>query len=82
MWFANVFSHSVSWLSFHFLEIFNFDEIQFIYFFVFCYLYIGIVKDLAGGGEPCRAAYGILVPCPGIEPVPVHWKHGVLSTGL
>ena len=24
---------------------------------------------------------GILVPRPGIEPVPLHWEHGVLATG-
>ena len=27
------------------------------------------------------AACGILVPQPGIEPVPLHWEHGVLTTG-
>ena len=27
------------------------------------------------------AACGILVPWPGIDPCPLHWKHGVLTTG-
>ena len=30
---------------------------------------------------PRLAAYGILVPGPGIEPVPLQWKRGVLTTG-
>ena len=25
---------------------------------------------------------GILVPQPGMEPAPLHWKHGFLTTGL
>ena len=28
-----------------------------------------------------HVACGILVPQPVIEPVPLHWKHGVLTTG-
>ena len=30
---------------------------------------------------PCCVAWGILVPWPGIEPVPLPWKRGVLTTG-
>ena len=32
---------------------------------------------------PYQVAYGILIPLPGIEPMhPLHWKQGVLATGL
>ena len=31
---------------------------------------------------PCPKARRILAPQPGIEPVPLHWKHRVLTTGL
>ena len=30
---------------------------------------------------PPLAACGILLPQPGIEPMPLQWKHGVLTTG-
>ena len=30
---------------------------------------------------PCITAFGILVPQPGIEPVPLHWKHGLVTIG-
>ena len=29
-----------------------------------------------------HSAWGILVPWPGIKPMPPKWKHGVLTTGL
>ena len=32
--------------------------------------------------NPCCAACGILVPWPGIEPAPLHWKRRVLTSGL
>ena len=29
----------------------------------------------------CHTACGILIPQPGIKPCPLHWNHGVLTTG-
>ena len=31
---------------------------------------------------PCHTACRILIPPPGIEPVPLQWKHGVLTIGF
>ena len=40
-----------------------------------------IVLSGCEGLWPRYAACGILVPRPGMEPVPLQWKHGVLTTG-
>ena len=51
---------------FHFLQI-----LANICYFLFCFVFFWL----------CQAACGILVPRPGIEPAPLQWKRGVLTTG-
>ena len=45
------------------------------------YAWIFIWKNRFSFFWPGHAAYGILVPWPGIEPGPRQWKRGVLTTG-
>ena len=53
----------------------------------------GLLPSSSAGHKSClffpcvfvavSVAYGILIPLPGIEPMhPLHWKQGVLTTGL
>ena len=43
-------------------------------------LFPWIIKLLFFRGSACYTACGILVPWGGVEPGPLHWEHGVLTT--
>ena len=47
------------------------NNIFLFFFFLFFFFFL-----------PCCTACEILIPQPGIEPMTLQWKHGVLTTGL